>query len=432
MLQVQPHQGAQIAALAQQVLHHAVRALVRRAQHQQAGAVAGHQCVHHWPAPVDAGPHHQAAHAVRQQADGLRGLLLQAGQQLAQPVAQGVQRQAPVIGEGHHPVRRRQVPAQRAVGHVEHRVGLDAAAVPGQLVQPAGSDAQRVQPDAAVARHRQVRPHDAGQQHHHRPVGIGHTTRHDAQGVQAVKLAGQGLEGRHVARIGAGQPVAQRRAGVQIAEVVEVRHLGTAVEQHPGLGLRRDAAEHGAGVHHQVVVDLVKQQKVGQQHAQAHQQVAALDVACDQAQLHAGPHRAARQQGGHRRVGQHAFDARHQVRVGAALGDLDHHPLEGRVKRVAKEVGHRADQRQQARQEDIHIAAGQLGALGRAGHPQVALHLGLALAQQRGQGAQVLTLLGVGVAQLRRYGSVGKLIVVAVDLRLQIGQAQQVAHQAAA
>ena len=76
-----------------------MRALVRRAQHHEARAVARHQRVHHRAALVDAGAHDQPAHAVREQPDRLLGLLHQPVEELAEALGEHVERLAPVVRE---------------------------------------------------------------------------------------------------------------------------------------------------------------------------------------------------------------------------------------------------------------------------------------------------------------------------------------------
>ncbi len=300
---VQPHQRAQGVALAEQVLDHRMRALVRRAEHHQPRARALHHRVHHRPALVDAGAHHQAAHAVREQADRPVGLLQQAVEEFAQSVGQHVQRLPPVVGKAFDAVGARELLAQLAVEHAEQLVGLDAGLIEGDLGQAAGGDVQRVEPDAVAAVGAQVRAHHAGQHHHHRPIGrldVAAGARGLGQRGGVLARRRQGAEHVQRARLGLDQPVAQRGARVAVGEVAEVRDIGAAVEQHARGRLRRDAGEHRGGVHYEVVVVVVEEQEVGEQHAQALEQVAALDVAGDHRHRHAVAHRRVAQQPRHR------------------------------------------------------------------------------------------------------------------------------------
>ena len=416
-----------------------MRALVRRAEHQQPRAVAAHQRVHHRAPLVDRGAHHQAAHAVREQADRLLRLLHQAVEELAEPFGQHVERLTPVVRKTFDPVAAGEVLAQLAVKLREQVVGLDAGSTPLDFLEPAGGDVERVEPDPVLHAHLQVRTHHAGQHHHHRAVGAagvaagrGRECRH------IVAWRGQGAKGLQPQRVGHRQPVAQRGARVDVGEVAEVRDVGAAVEQHARVGLRRHAGQHRRGVDHQVVVIVVEQQKVGQQHAQPFEQVAAFDVAGDDGHADAAAHRRVAQQSRHRRVGQHGLDARHQVRVGAVARDLEHDALERRVERAAEEEWHLPDQGQHARQEHVEVAAGQLGAVGRAGGTHVALHDDLAIAQRAGQRAQLVTLHSVRRFQLADdapglvgIGVTGALegVGIAVDQGVEVAQAQQVGHQ---
>jgi hypothetical protein len=64
-----------------------------------------------------------------------------------------------------------------------------------------------------------------------------------------------------------------------------MRDLGTAIEQRPCPRLRRDAGKHRVAIDHQVVVDVVEKQIVGEQDPQALEQIAAFDVAGDHRHL---------------------------------------------------------------------------------------------------------------------------------------------------
>ena len=115
VLEIQPYKRAQRVALAEQILDHRVRALVRGAQHHEARAVSRHQRVHHRATLMDAGAHHQPAHAVRQQPDRLLRLLHQLVKKAAEPFGQHVERLAPVVREALDAVAARQLLAQHAV-----------------------------------------------------------------------------------------------------------------------------------------------------------------------------------------------------------------------------------------------------------------------------------------------------------------------------
>ena len=297
-----------------------------------------------------------------------------------------------------------------------------------------------------------MRSHDAGQHHHHRQVGQGFAAaprtgaapavdRRCLQGVQVDELPRQRLEYRQPRRRPRHQPVAQRAAGIGVGEIAEVRDLGAAIEQRHRAGLRRDAGEHRRGIDHQVVVDVVEKQEIGEQYAQALEQVAALDIAGQHRHADRAAHRCGAQQPRHRGVGQHRLDAGHQVGVGAVLRDLDHDPLEGRIDRAAEKHRHLADEREQARQEEVEVGTRQPRALGRARDPHVALHVEALAAQLGRELAQHHPLFLVGVDQLLadpvRLGRVGvagarQVGPVVVDQRVEIGQAQQVGDQAAA
>ena len=329
--EVEPHQRAQGVALADDVLDHRVRALVRRAQHHQARAFARHQRIHHRTALVDAGAHHQPAHAVRQQPDRRIAFLHQPIEELAQAFGQHVERLAPVVRETFDAVAAREVLADLAVEHREQFVGLDAGLAPGDLREAAAGDVERIEPDAVTAVSLQVRAHHAGQHDDDRPLRVADvaTARRVRQRRRVLGRARQCAEGVEHGRVVADEPVAQRSARVDVGEVAEVRDIGAAVEQHARAGPRRDACEHRRRVDDEVVVLLVEQQEVGEQDTEPLQQVAALDVAGDHRHRDAGLYRRIAQQPRHRRVGQHCLDAGHEVRVGAVLRDLDHDALEG-------------------------------------------------------------------------------------------------------
>ena len=330
VLHVEPNQRAQRVALADHVLDHGMRTLVRRSQHHQARTVARHQCIDHRAALVDASAHHQAAHAVREQADRLLRLLHQPGEELAKPLGEHIERLAPVIGERLNAVAFGEVLAYLAVEHCEEFFGLDRGLTPFDLVEAARSDVDRIEPDAVSAGGLQVRTHDAGQHNDDRAIGGGGvaTRRRCCQRRCKISRGRQGAEQIERQRLFGDEPVAQGRAGVDVGEIVEVRDIGTPIEQHPRIGFGCDARKHRGGVDDQIVVFVVEQQEVGQHHAQTPEHVAALNVAGDDRHGGTGAHRRIAQQPRHRRVGQHCFDAGNEVRIGTVLRNLDHDALE--------------------------------------------------------------------------------------------------------
>ena len=155
VLHVEAHERAQRVALAEQVLDHRVRALVRRAQHDQPRAVARHQRIHHRASLVDARAHHQPAHAVREQADRLPGLLEQPVEELAEPLAQHVQRLPPVVGEALDAVAVGQTPCTARRRTCRTALRPRCRGCPQAIfARPPRGDVQRVEPDAVPA----VRP----------------------------------------------------------------------------------------------------------------------------------------------------------------------------------------------------------------------------------------------------------------------------------
>ena len=430
-LQVQHGELAHGVALAEQHFHHQVRAAVGGAQHDKTRAFAADEALPELRVPGRHGPHHQPAHAVRQDAHrqlgavaGLPprfGLIEGLVQQRGQLVGRGRQRPAPVVGEGQHPVALvLQVLAEVAVGAVEELVrlgGIGRPAVPlalvADLLQALVHQLQRVEPDA-LPTHRQVGAHDAGQHDHHRPA-VGAGTLATLTAVTAVRRCaavggcaaiGQetrpdGFELGHLLRLcGGGEPAGQSAARFGIGKVVEVTDLRTFDELACRLAAAGHAGGHGIGVHHQVVAFAAEGHPVGQQLGQPPEARCTFHVTGDHAQPQAGLRRRAVQQPGHRRAGQHGFQPRHAVGVGAAACHLQRDALEGMEQRADLQRRNQPDQRQQAGQEQVDVARGQPGAAHRCGHPHIAAHLPAAAAPFRGQGMEAGAVAPVGVLQV--------------------------------
>ncbi|EXI84614.1 MAG: hypothetical protein AW11_03792 [Candidatus Accumulibacter regalis] len=443
---IEAHQRAQRITLAEQVLDHRVGPLIGRPEHHQARAVARHQRVDHRAALVDAGAHYQAAHAVREQAHRLRRFAQQAVEEFGKAFGEHIQRLPPVVGEALDTMAGRQILADVAVEHLEELLGLDARLLPGNLAQATRGNVQRVEPDAVRAIHREVRTHHPGQHDDHRQVGTAHLrrARHGAHARFAVhERTRQGLESSQRQDLVGDQPVAQRKAGIDVREVAEMRDFGAAVEQRTGPRLRRDAGEHRVAIDDQVVVDVVEKKIVGEQDAETLEQIAAFDVAGNHRHLDARAHRCVAQQAGHRRVRQHRFDAGHQMRIGALVRDFQNHALESRIERVAEEERHLPDQRQHPGKEEVQVAARQPRPLRRTGDAYVALHAQLPGRQRAGQLAQLLTLLGVRrvdfAAQALRFGfalagvaGTRQIGLVLLDQPVEVVHAEQIGNQAAA
>ena len=454
MGRVQHAELAHHVGLAEQGFQHQVRALVGRAQHDQAGTVARHQFVPQRGVLVDQCTHHQTAHAVRQHAHRLQraagsrsGRVELRPQHLGQPVCQHVHRQPPVVGVCDHAVAARQVFVQVAVRLGEQRLGLDfvlrRVGLELKSGQPATGQRSHAEPHAVAPVQPQVRAHQAGQQNRHRSgrnaAAAGLARRGAGQG--ALVDTAQRTEGLDLFHRGLEQPAARGQARGVVDEVAEVAHVRPLVEHHPGVVGPGDAGAHRVGVHHQVVVGVVEEREIGEQHTEPLEQAAAFDVARNHGQPDAALRRGPRQQARHRRARQQRLDAGHQVGFGSVARDFEHHPFEGRIDRVALQRRHPPHQRQQARQEDIEVAAGQPRATRRRGHAHIAFQPQLLAPQFGGQLAQRLALLGVRGQQFARdaraLGRVGLaqrggVQRVAVDQLVEVFQAQQVAHQTAA
>ena len=135
---------AQGVPLADQVLHHGVRTLVRSSAHHETRTLARHHCVHHGPTLVDARTHDEAAHAVRQQPDRLIGFGEEPFQERAQAFGEHVERLTPVVREGLDAMRLRELPAQLPVGQREELFRLDPVRTPADLREAARHDVSDV------------------------------------------------------------------------------------------------------------------------------------------------------------------------------------------------------------------------------------------------------------------------------------------------
>jgi hypothetical protein len=449
VVDVEARQRTQRVALAEQVLDHRVAALIGCPEHHEARPVTRHQCLQHRRPCVPAGTNDQSAGTVGKQTNRLIRLLQQAVEESGEPFAENVERLPPVVGEALDAVAARQEIAKVGVEHAEESLGLDARLPPGDPRQAAAGNVERVEPDAVLAVHPEVRAHQARQDDDDRQVGRRRGTpggratrgRRVDQSVAIREGAGQGLESRQPQDVADDQPVAQRGARVDIGEVAEMRDVGTAIEQCARARLRRNAGEHRRRVDDEVVIDAVEEQEIRQQDAEALEQVAAFDVAGDHRHLESGTHRRVAQQPHHRRVGQHRFDSRHQMGIGALARDLENHPFERGIDRTAEKERHLADQRQQTGEEEVQIAARQLRPLRRAGDPHVALHDDLASGQIGGQLPQLRALSGVSGVELAPdalpvlfvgIAGAGQIGSVTVDQRVEALQAEQVSDKTAA
>jgi len=252
---------------------------------------------------MDAGTHDETAHAVRQQPDRLLRLQQQPIEQRSQAFAQHVERLPPVVGKALDTVAGGEKPAEIAIEHAEQFLRLDFRLSPGDLVEAATGNVEGIEPDPVAAPDLQVRPHDAGQDDDHRQIGDRRfaTTPQPGAGHGCVgERPRQRLESRQRADIAAHQPVPQGCPRVDVAEIGEVRYRGATVEQGPRPRLWRDAGVHRIGIDDQIVVEVVEQQEVGQQHPQALQHAAALDVTGDHRHLDARTYRRLAQQARHR------------------------------------------------------------------------------------------------------------------------------------
>ncbi len=443
---VDPGQLARHVGLAQQGLHHLVGALIGGAEHHEAGSLALHDVVPEGRVAVGEGAHHQAAHAVGQETQGPAGgfrLLQQRPQARGQLVGCCAQGQPPVVSEAHHPMAAGQVAAEIAVEKVEEllrRHGLLGGVGIADLAETAEGEIHRVEPDPIpAARQPEVGSHDAGEDHHHRQVPCGRLA--DAAGalrgavsgplrfqgalrlVQQPRQRGEGLDR---GGIGFAEPAAQGPAGGGVGEIAEMAHAGAALEEQAGKAGPGDARAHGIAVDDEVVVQPIEEEEVGEEHPQTLEQMAAFDVAGDHGQGDAGLGGGPGQEAPQRSLGKHRLDPGNEAGIGAMADDLEHHPLEAGMERVAGQGRNGADQGEQGGEERVEVAAGQQGAAGGGRHPHVALDAEASLLQHHAQVPQAFPLLLVGLLPC---------LVVPVggdEIVLHLGEAEQIAHQAAA
>ena len=296
--------------VARERLHRRPRATVRRAQHQQAGAVPRHQPLPGVGRLQPHGARHQAAHRMGQQphrlaagaAHGQRGV--HGKRQAARLV---FDRPAPVVGEWNHLVAVGQPLDQVVIAVADRAIGLEAAGavgIPGQFFQAV--DEAEAEPDA-LAIELDVRAEDAGQDEHSRPVcgsgsGAGRTAARAGHRPRCARAAGvlagpgQRADGLKASGRGIEQRARDRAYRALVGEVVEVRDLAAPIQQEAGTGAAgpvrgpiargrgaRRPAVHRAGLHHQVVVGPVE--GVGQQGLDPGADRVALQVAGDHTQV---------------------------------------------------------------------------------------------------------------------------------------------------
>ena len=322
-----------------------------------------------------------------------------------------LQRSAPVVGEAHNSMAADQRLAEFAIEQGEELLGLDGGigcVAGGDRLQSAEGQGAGIEPEA-IAGYLvpEVGGHAVGQHHDQwkgllggpiDPGGASQGPLVGTIGVEAalVDQAGDGIEAGDSGGVRFGEPAPQGAAGGGIGEVVEVADPGALLEELMGVAGSGNARPHRIGVYDEVVVHPFEEDEVGEQHPQALEQVPAFDIAGDHGELKPLSGRCPGQEAPQRRFRQHRLDAGNQAWIGAVPGDLQHHPLHAGIDRVARQVGHGAEQGEQGGKEGIEVAADQQGAASGRRHPHVALDPEAVLPPQQGaQLPQLFALLGV-------------------------------------
>ena len=280
-------------------------------------------------------------------------------------------------------------------------VGADLGAVDGDVAQAAAQQGEVVEPDRAPAG-RQAAAHGARQHHRERArSGLLLAARHRlAPARRRVRRCGDRQEAAGVA-VAPGESGEQPADAVRVVEVAEVIDLRAAVEAEAGAALgAAQAARHGAGIDHQVVVGTVE--PVGDQELDLLPRRGALDVAGNDAEVGRGDEIGVVQQPGQRRARHHRFQPGQGARVGALL---DHREQE--LERVGEGglAQGLAGEEVQHRQPAVEPSGGERGAARRAGHAHEAGDADLAggqFGEEFGEGGAVGGVGGVALLEFVR------------------------------
>ena len=369
--QIEQHQLELRRVASGQPAHRFVRAMIGRAQHQQAAVRQLADAPPHFRALAvgDHGAHHETAHRMRHDVQRLL-LRLQVRQPQRELFGQlrrrHLHRVAPVVGEELDPVGLRQMHQQWRVETVDQTIDLDLRRIDADLFQSAERQRFVVQPHA-ITIGLQRTAHRAGQhdgQRFRQPAGAAARNRAAPGRWRRRPLADRAKA--RVGAVGAGQTLQQPVDRAGIVEVAEVIDRVTLVHLLPGTVFRaRDAAEHRSGIHHQIVFALVE--PVGHEHLQRRKDgVATFDVAGDHRQIRLGAGLRMVQQAHDGRAGHHRFQAGQHARVGALAQHGRHEVERLGCQRHMLQTGDAAGVEQQ-RKPAVQPAGGERGTHGRAG-----------------------------------------------------------------
>ena len=254
------HQRVAKGVVARQRLHGCPGAAVRRAQHQQACALARHHALPGFRFFKAHGACHQSAHGVCQQPHRLATQIARGQRRInrsRQTAGLVFYRAAPIIGKRDDLMGICQAFNQVVIDAANRAVGLNAGGrgrVPCELFQ--AIDKTKAQPDA-FAMEFEIGAQNAGQHEYRRAIRrIGRWpatgARHrpgTARATGVLPGPGQRADGREVGRRGLHQRTGNRLHRALIGKVIEVRNLGTPVQQETCSCARRRCGARHTAVH---------------------------------------------------------------------------------------------------------------------------------------------------------------------------------------
>ena len=178
-----------------------------------------------------------------------------------------------------------------------------------------------------------------------------------------------------------------------------------------------DAAIHGVGIDHNVVLHPPEGNRVVHKQQQPLQEGIAFDIASDHSQLRFGRRHGCGQKGTERGIRKNGFQARHESGISTKTHDLQHHTLHGRVDGISGKDRHRADHGEQGGEKDIQVRTHQASAASWTGHSHVAFNVEFLFAQQIAKLPEHLSLLFIGLLQTRDQ----RLAAIGIDFALHGG-----------